>query len=96
MLSRQTQACYMRYVHLLTDMYYTLSPASRAVVKIFCVCLQASEHLRKLCMQNMVWSYCKKISPEWKHQVGVHRHRSRLVLCNLTLLFVCFTAVKSV
>uniref|UniRef100_A0A4W6BWE8 Myosin Ic, paralog b n=1 Tax=Lates calcarifer TaxID=8187 RepID=A0A4W6BWE8_LATCA len=30
---------------------------------------EASEHLRKLCMQNMVWSYCKKISPEWKHQM---------------------------
>ncbi|XP_054455946.1 unconventional myosin-Ic-like isoform X1 [Anoplopoma fimbria] len=29
----------------------------------------ASEHLRKLFMQNMVWSYCKKISPEWKHQM---------------------------
>ncbi|KAK1899490.1 Unconventional myosin-Ic [Dissostichus eleginoides] len=29
----------------------------------------ASEQLRKLCMQNMVWSYCKKISPEWKHQM---------------------------
>uniref|UniRef100_A0A8C3G4A0 Myosin Ic, paralog b n=1 Tax=Cyclopterus lumpus TaxID=8103 RepID=A0A8C3G4A0_CYCLU len=31
---------------------------------------EASEHLRQLCMQNMVWSYCKKISPEWKHQVS--------------------------
>uniref|UniRef100_A0A7N8WN81 Myosin Ic, paralog b n=1 Tax=Mastacembelus armatus TaxID=205130 RepID=A0A7N8WN81_9TELE len=31
--------------------------------------IEASEHLRKLCMQNMVWSYCKKISPEWKHQM---------------------------
>ncbi|XP_068601961.1 unconventional myosin-Ic-like [Brachionichthys hirsutus] len=30
---------------------------------------EASELLRKLCMQNMVWSYCKKISPEWKHQM---------------------------
>ncbi|XP_077396310.1 unconventional myosin-Ic-like isoform X3 [Festucalex cinctus] len=30
---------------------------------------EASEHLRKLCMQNMVWTYCKKISPEWKHQM---------------------------
>uniref|UniRef100_A0A8C5G6B5 Myosin Ic, paralog b n=1 Tax=Gouania willdenowi TaxID=441366 RepID=A0A8C5G6B5_GOUWI len=30
---------------------------------------EASEHLRTLCMQNMVWSYCKKISPEWKHQL---------------------------
>ncbi|XP_036392066.1 myosin Ic, paralog b isoform X1 [Megalops cyprinoides] len=30
---------------------------------------EASEHLRNLCMQNMVWSYCKKISPEWKHQL---------------------------
>uniref|UniRef100_A0A3B3CNS5 Myosin Ic, paralog b n=1 Tax=Oryzias melastigma TaxID=30732 RepID=A0A3B3CNS5_ORYME len=29
---------------------------------------EASELLRKMCMQNMVWSYCKKISPEWKHQ----------------------------
>lgn len=31
---------------------------------------QASEHLRKMCMQNMVWKYCKSISPEWKHQVS--------------------------
>uniref|UniRef100_A0A672Z6R2 Myosin Ic, paralog b n=1 Tax=Sphaeramia orbicularis TaxID=375764 RepID=A0A672Z6R2_9TELE len=31
--------------------------------------VEASEHLRKLCMQNMVWNYCKKISPEWKHQL---------------------------
>ncbi|XP_054649883.1 unconventional myosin-Ic-like isoform X2 [Dunckerocampus dactyliophorus] len=30
---------------------------------------EASEHLRKLCMQNMVWIYCKRISPEWKHQM---------------------------
>ncbi|XP_056297946.1 unconventional myosin-Ic-like isoform X1 [Pseudoliparis swirei] len=30
---------------------------------------EASELLRSLCMQNMVWSYCKKISPEWKHQM---------------------------
>ncbi|KAI4883161.1 hypothetical protein NFI96_013929 [Prochilodus magdalenae] len=30
---------------------------------------EASEHLRKLCMQNMVWKYCKTISPEWKHQM---------------------------
>ncbi|XP_030631996.1 myosin Ic, paralog b isoform X1 [Chanos chanos] len=30
---------------------------------------EASEHLRKLCMQNMVWKYCKTISPEWKHQL---------------------------
>lgn len=39
-------------------------------VKTFHVCFQASEILRKLCMQNMVWSYCKKISPEWKLQVS--------------------------
>uniref|UniRef100_A0A667Z2F6 Myosin Ic, paralog b n=1 Tax=Myripristis murdjan TaxID=586833 RepID=A0A667Z2F6_9TELE len=30
---------------------------------------EASEHLRKMCMQNMVWTYCKRISPEWKHQM---------------------------
>ncbi|XP_060744064.1 myosin Ic, paralog b isoform X1 [Tachysurus vachellii] len=30
---------------------------------------EASEHLRKLCMQNMVWKYCKSISPEWKLQL---------------------------
>uniref|UniRef100_A0A7N8X943 Myosin Ic, paralog b n=1 Tax=Mastacembelus armatus TaxID=205130 RepID=A0A7N8X943_9TELE len=36
--------------------------------------IEASEHLRKLCMQNMVWSYCKKISPEWKHQVCCFLH----------------------
>ncbi|RXN07651.1 unconventional myosin-Ic-like isoform X1 [Labeo rohita] len=31
--------------------------------------IEASEHLRKLCMQNMVWKYCKNINPEWKHQL---------------------------
>ncbi|MEQ2206117.1 hypothetical protein XENOCAPTIV_023450 [Xenoophorus captivus] len=31
--------------------------------------VEASELLRKMCMQNMVWSYCKKISSEWKHQL---------------------------
>ncbi|TRY88037.1 hypothetical protein DNTS_000034 [Danionella cerebrum] len=31
--------------------------------------VEASEQLRKLCMQNMVWKYCKSISPEWKHQL---------------------------
>ncbi|XP_012684324.1 myosin Ic, paralog b isoform X2 [Clupea harengus] len=30
---------------------------------------EASELLRKMCMQNMVWKYCKGISPEWKHQM---------------------------
>uniref|UniRef100_A0ABM5ENW1 Unconventional myosin-Ic isoform X2 n=2 Tax=Pogona vitticeps TaxID=103695 RepID=A0ABM5ENW1_9SAUR len=30
---------------------------------------EASELLRELCMQNMVWSYCKRISPEWKQQL---------------------------
>uniref|UniRef100_A0A3Q2GJI7 Myosin Ic, paralog b n=1 Tax=Cyprinodon variegatus TaxID=28743 RepID=A0A3Q2GJI7_CYPVA len=30
---------------------------------------EASELLRKMCMQNMVWSYCKKMNPEWKHQM---------------------------
>uniref|UniRef100_A0A4W4F7F5 Myosin Ic, paralog b n=1 Tax=Electrophorus electricus TaxID=8005 RepID=A0A4W4F7F5_ELEEL len=30
---------------------------------------EASELLRKLCMQNLVWKYCKTISPEWKHQL---------------------------
>ncbi|XP_072557587.1 unconventional myosin-Ic isoform X1 [Paramormyrops kingsleyae] len=30
---------------------------------------EASDQLRKLCMQNMVWKYCKRISPEWKHQM---------------------------
>lgn len=40
------------------------------VVSRLLVCLQASELLRKLCMQNMVWSYCKKINSEWKHQVS--------------------------
>uniref|UniRef100_A0A3Q3AVC3 Myosin Ic, paralog b n=1 Tax=Kryptolebias marmoratus TaxID=37003 RepID=A0A3Q3AVC3_KRYMA len=30
---------------------------------------EASKLLRKMCMQNMVWSYCKKINPEWKHQL---------------------------
>nr|XP_056721155.1 unconventional myosin-Ic [Euleptes europaea] len=30
---------------------------------------EASRLLRELCMQNMVWSYCKRISPEWKLQL---------------------------
>uniref|UniRef100_T1DAD5 Unconventional myosin-Ic n=1 Tax=Crotalus horridus TaxID=35024 RepID=T1DAD5_CROHD len=30
---------------------------------------EASQLLRGLCMQNMVWSYCKRISPEWKVQL---------------------------
>ncbi|KAF5900598.1 unconventional myosin-Ic isoform X2, partial [Clarias magur] len=30
---------------------------------------EASEHLRKLCMQNMVWKYCKSINSEWKLQL---------------------------
>ncbi|XP_035288723.1 unconventional myosin-Ic-like isoform X1 [Anguilla rostrata] len=30
---------------------------------------EASEHLRSLCMRNMVWSYCKRIQPEWKSQM---------------------------
>ncbi|XP_062873463.1 myosin Ic, paralog b isoform X2 [Trichomycterus rosablanca] len=30
---------------------------------------EASEHLRNMCMQNMVWKYCKNINPEWKHQL---------------------------
>uniref|UniRef100_A0A3Q2Q2K2 Myosin Ic, paralog b n=1 Tax=Fundulus heteroclitus TaxID=8078 RepID=A0A3Q2Q2K2_FUNHE len=30
---------------------------------------ESSELLRKMCMQNMVWSYCKKIDSEWKHQM---------------------------
>ncbi|XP_056330358.1 myosin Ic, paralog b isoform X1 [Danio aesculapii] len=31
--------------------------------------VEASAQLRKLCMQNMVWKYCKTINPEWKHQM---------------------------
>ncbi|CAB1348678.1 unnamed protein product [Coregonus sp. 'balchen'] len=27
------------------------------------------KQLRKLYMQNMVWGYCKRINPEWKHQL---------------------------
>lgn len=35
-------------------------------------------------MQNMVWSYCKKISPEWKLQVSiVSLQRSGHALCDL-------------
>ncbi|XP_061461436.1 unconventional myosin-Ic isoform X1 [Rhineura floridana] len=30
---------------------------------------EASQLLKELCMQNMVWSYCKRISPEWKQQL---------------------------
>ncbi|XP_015277390.1 PREDICTED: unconventional myosin-Ic [Gekko japonicus] len=30
---------------------------------------EASQLLRELCMQNMVWIYCKRISPEWKLQL---------------------------
>ncbi|XP_028817425.1 myosin Ic, paralog b isoform X1 [Denticeps clupeoides] len=31
--------------------------------------VEASEHLQRLCMQNMVWKYCKNINSEWKHQL---------------------------
>ncbi|KAG8450754.1 hypothetical protein GDO86_003141 [Hymenochirus boettgeri] len=30
---------------------------------------EASELLREMCMNNMVWKYCKRISPEWKQQL---------------------------
>lgn len=95
--------CYSGYSHI-QYLYIALlnsssssdfSSASRALVKIFCLCLQASEHLRKLCMQNMVWSYCKKISPEWKHQVSVVP--SPLQTHSFVIfLFVCVTVIKSV
>uniref|UniRef100_A0A8C9U546 Unconventional myosin-Ic n=1 Tax=Scleropages formosus TaxID=113540 RepID=A0A8C9U546_SCLFO len=31
--------------------------------------IEASEHLRKMCMQNMVRIYCRKTQPEWKNQM---------------------------
>ncbi|XP_068126384.1 unconventional myosin-Ic isoform X3 [Hyperolius riggenbachi] len=30
---------------------------------------EASELLREMCMNNMVWKYCRRISPEWKQQL---------------------------
>lgn len=33
--------------------------------------LQASDHLRKLHMRNMVAKYCHRVQPEWKKQVGL-------------------------
>uniref|UniRef100_A0A452TYA3 Unconventional myosin-Ic n=1 Tax=Ursus maritimus TaxID=29073 RepID=A0A452TYA3_URSMA len=30
---------------------------------------EASELLRELCVKNMVWKYCRGISPEWKQQL---------------------------
>ncbi|KAM9319265.1 unconventional myosin-Ic [Gastrophryne carolinensis] len=30
---------------------------------------EASELLREMCMNNMVWKYCRRISPEWKLQL---------------------------
>ncbi|KAK6473316.1 unconventional myosin-Ic isoform X1 [Huso huso] len=30
---------------------------------------EASDQLRKMCMQNMMLSYCKQINPEWKNQL---------------------------
>ncbi|XP_066552170.1 unconventional myosin-Ic isoform X3 [Amia ocellicauda] len=30
---------------------------------------ETSEQLKKLYVQNMVWSYCKRINPEWKNQL---------------------------
>ncbi|KAK1157499.1 unconventional myosin-Ic isoform X1 [Acipenser oxyrinchus oxyrinchus] len=30
---------------------------------------EASDQLRNMCMQNMMWSYCKQINPEWKNQL---------------------------
>ncbi|XP_041097150.1 unconventional myosin-Ic isoform X1 [Polyodon spathula] len=31
--------------------------------------IEASDQLRKMCMQNMMRSYCKQINPEWKNQL---------------------------
>lgn len=30
---------------------------------------EASELLREMCMNNMVWKYCRRINPEWKQQL---------------------------
>lgn len=37
---------------------------------------EASELLRELCMKNMVWKYCRSISPEWKQQVWRARRQA--------------------
>uniref|UniRef100_A0A6Q2ZJH5 Myosin motor domain-containing protein n=1 Tax=Esox lucius TaxID=8010 RepID=A0A6Q2ZJH5_ESOLU len=31
--------------------------------------IEASEHLRRMCMQNLMRAYCRRIQPEWKKQV---------------------------
>lgn len=33
------------------------------------LCIEASEHLRRLHMRNMVVTYCKRVQPEWKKQM---------------------------
>lgn len=56
--------------------------------------LKASELLRKMCMQNMVWSYCKKISSEWKHQVrNVTSQNLRFRIYTLYLLLFEFASL---
>uniref|UniRef100_A0A3P8XSL2 Myosin Ic, paralog b n=1 Tax=Esox lucius TaxID=8010 RepID=A0A3P8XSL2_ESOLU len=31
--------------------------------------IEASEHLRRMCMQNLMRAYCRRIQPEWKKQM---------------------------
>lgn len=66
-----THSCFSVYSHIQYVSWLHVRAAQEEFVITFCLRLQASEHLRKLCMQNMVWSYCKKISPEWKLQVNI-------------------------
>ncbi|MEQ2181227.1 hypothetical protein GOODEAATRI_009199 [Goodea atripinnis] len=57
--------------------------------------VEASELLRKMCMQNMVWSYCKKISSEWKHQGDVVLQCDH-VIETLTKIAICADKINSI
>lgn len=45
--------------------------------------LQTSEHLQRLHMTNMVTKYCRRVQPEWKKQVHLHREQGLISCCFL-------------
>lgn len=45
--------------------------------------LQASEHLRRVHMRNMVMKYCRRVQPEWKKQVHLLYYRRHGLTCFL-------------
>lgn len=54
--------------------------------------LQASEHLRRLHMKNMVATYCKRVQPEWKKQVCGWKEEANISSASFLYdLFFCFS-----